>query len=271
MDPQQNSPIPNEPQPSQPASTPPQAPMPSMQQPGMMPGQPNPAFPQMSPAGGSTRGSLKKILIIAGVLLVAGAVVAATLFLKPKDKANNSNASTNTSQQQNETTEKASQFTAASLSDYQGVCKGNAAVNATDYTGGSSPHPIVLLVPSKVEGSYITSSVYLKDRSWAADYKNPDGVALVGCFSRKSEGAATKQCDLQDSNKQKVTIPLIPVIYNLDIYEAKTAKKIATKEIPGPVTGCPFLATYTPDDPKLYGDPDEATTQQVVSEFVTKD
>lgn len=232
------------------------------------PGQPvvTPEVPQTPPLMGAMppKGSKKSIIIAAVVVLVLliGGVSAYMLT-----KGNKSSSSKNSSGSSN--TVSANSFTATSLSDYEKVCQGASASNASAY-GGSAPHPIVMMQPSAVSGHYTQDSIAFKDSTWTPDYTKYPSIQLVGCFDRKSELASPKNCSLQDSNKKTVNIPLVPVTYTLTIYEAKSGKKVATKEVSGPATSCPFIAAYNPSNPKLYGDPDSAGTQTAVTEFVTK-
>lgn len=209
------------------------------------------------------------VLIFVLVMALAGVALALSLKKQPTAAPSNTPTTKQASGATGQTTASTSK-TAQSLNDFSVVCDGGRVSNATDYTTGSSPHPIVLFEPGLTPGRFVESSVYFSEANWEADYKSPSNTQLVGCMTRKSVGDSTKTCTFENSDKQPVSLALYPVSYTLAVYEAKSGKKLTEKEVWGPATSCPYVAAYSKSDPKLYGLPDEAQVKEVVRTFVTK-
>lgn len=239
----------------------PQQPMPpAFNQP--MPQASVPFQPQVPPATPSmpmqpSPKSKKPLLFIGAIVLIA-VLVAGAFILKGGSK--NPSGSSQTSQ-------KGEEVVVDSLSDYEVVCKGGTASNASDYTG-VAPHPIMFLRPSAVfEDQYSQIILALKNKEAMSDYENPTAIQLVGCFSVKDK-QKTKTCQMKVSGDTMSDVDYYSVTYELNIYEAKSNKKVGTKSVSGTADSCPFIASLNKDDPKILADPDDTSADAAVTEYI---
>jgi len=240
----------------------------------LSPQQPNQPIPSANPYPPNFQnpmpppspGGNKKYLIIGIVVvlvLIIGGSVGALMLNRNNEDTNTSNTSSNPKINSGKEEPAGDTTKLDDLSDLAAICKGGSVSAASAYTG-SSPHPIALLTPSLASGEYISSSIYFKDQSWKADYKEPKATQLVGCFERKSEKLITK-CQFE-----KASIDYYSVTYSLTIYEAKTGNKLATKQVSSTDTKCPVFASYSEGNPKIYSFPDENQTMTAIQPYVTK-
>ena len=205
----------------------------------------------------STLKSKKPLLFIGAIVLIA--VLVAGMFILKGGSKNPSGSS--------QTSQKGEEVVVDSLSDYEVVCKGGTASNASDYTG-VAPHPIMFLRPSAVfEDQYSQIILTLKNKEAMSDYENPTAIQLVGCFSVKDK-QKTKTCQMKVSGDTMSDVDYYSVTYELNIYEAKTNKKVGTKSVSGTADSCPFIASLNKDDPKILADPDDASTDAAVTEYI---
>ena len=216
-----------------------------------------------------------KIKIIIGVAVaVVILAIGAAFALSPKKEAKNASGSGASSgkgsSSSSSTSKKGNELTATYMSEVSAVCTGSSITNVAEYKG-AAPHPIAIFEQDTIDkNSFTSSSIYFSDSSWTVDTKEYAKVQLVGCLTKKSTTATGRTCDMEDENDQKISVGLFNVVYNLAVYEAKTGKKLADKEVSGPATDCPYFATYDKEDPKLYGDPDKGSATEAVKEYVTK-
>jgi hypothetical protein len=225
---------------------------------------PTATMPQPAPVGqpmvggmggpAPKRSNMKLIMIIVGIVVVLAGAGAAAFFLMQN---NNTGSSNNSSQSSNTVT--LTDIVATSLSDFSNVCDNSKITNAAAYdSSAAGPHPIGLFDKNDY-GSYNLSSVYL-GTGLDAQYDKPEATQLVGCLSRTGNGTQVKTCDLQDSKKQTVSLKLMSSSYNIDIYEAKTGKKLDHVTIDKTKDTCPYVATYDPNDPTYYAQPEGLNT-----------
>lgn len=204
--------------------------------------------------------------IVAGVLLLSGlGLFAARNLLHSSNKtAGTSSQSTGGSSSSNAPTN-----TAATTDDYNVVCTGSAISNAATYST-AAPRPIALF--EKGSGGNVdtsnfeTSSIFL-DNTTTPDYTQPQKIQLVGCLSRNGNGSTVKTCNLQDSNNKTVSLKIMNAPYTLDIYVAKTGKKLGSSTISQTDTSCPFFAAYDPSNPVYYATPDDNAVKVAVQTY----
>ena len=218
------------------------------------------------PTNNSHKKSIIAIAIIVVILAIIG-IAAASMSSNKSGSSNNGGSSNTPAASDSDSSSGGSEVTATSLSDFEKACDGNKIVNAAD-ASSASPKPVVLYEESDIsEGQFNTSGVYIEDKTWRADSENFAKTVYVGCLTKKSTKATGKKCDFKRA-EENVSIEQYSVVYNLAIYEAKTGKKVADKEISGPVGDCPFVASYNREDPKLFADPDEGSVAAALKPFV---
>ena len=163
-----------------------------------------------------------------------------------------------------------SQITATSLLDYANVCNGATITNAI--TTKSTIRPIAFFDEVTTNsGQYSRSDVGLEDKTWEADYTKYTDTQLVGCLTRVKETDSGIKCDLTDDNKKEQKVPVYNVTYRLTVRDALTGQLLGTKNIDATTTTCPYFATYTLTNPKIYAIPEKANLAQAVKEYVVQD
>jgi hypothetical protein len=273
---------PAEPVPPQPQTFEPAAPV----TPAEQPMQPQPAVadpmipvalpqqPPVAPVAGAPLGqpaagkSANKMLIIGGIvvgvilLLVAGFFAMKFMGNKKDNKAPASSVVAPSSKEKT--------VTAESLSDYDAVCDGvgNTSVsNATAYQGGAKPH-VIEVFKQDVTNRYVSTSVGLPKGS-EGDSKAPTTVQIVGCVGVKTATLTGEKCTYKTSGDQTIEVPMYTVAYQLQLYEAKTGKKIGTlTDIPDSGSRCPIVAAYSKTDPKVYSSPKTDAIKAAVASYV---
>jgi hypothetical protein len=157
--------------------------------------------------------------------------------------------------------------TAQSISDFSAVCKDGSIDNSAPYR---KPYKIASF--NEGEGLFGKSWDHISPKSKAeynADEANFTTTNVVACLSRKhgSENMV-KKCDY-DSGGQNVTVDYYAVDYDIELREARTGKLIERLgTVGGPAVDCPFLATYSSKERKIYGNPDGAALQAKLAQFV---
>ena len=192
------------------------------------------------------------------IVLLVGGIFIALIYKDSKDTKTNAPTSGN------------SLITATSLLDYANVCNGAKITNANMKSTTIRPIAFFDEVTTN-SGQYSRSDVSLEDSTWEADYTKYTDTQLVGCLTRIKETDTGIKCDLTDDSKQDQKVPVYNVTYRLTIRDAVTGQLLATKNVDGTATTCPYFATYTQTNPKIYAVPDKATLSAAVKEFVVQE
>lgn len=228
-----------------------------------------PEMPHASANTSSASGNKVKLILIAcGVFMLALIIIVALIASSGKSNNKNSTETDDDTPKTSNTESKA--IVATTISDLSKGCQGSPISNAASYEG-SSPHKIALFDESFInKGRYSSSLATITDRTWEVEYQKHTEAQLIGCLQIKSSSDTGRKCTLEDSDKKQISIGQYDVTYELKIYEAKTNKELATKTINGPAGDCPFIASYSKSDPKLYGKPDKGSVNEAIKEYVTK-
>lgn len=257
-----------EPQPAQPVVQPAQSPY--MAQPAttaqtQQPGGFTSAVPQITAPQGKHR-NLKIVLTV--VATVAVLAIGGVVYALMSDKGTGNRYAD--SPDNNSGSAAPSVNTASRVDDYKVVCQGSKISNGAEYDENQpGPHTIAMFEKGSGGGTtdaYVTSVVYLGDGA-DAKYDQPQDVQLVGCLSRSGKGEFVKNCELKDSDDKIVSLKLMRADYNLDIYAAKTGKKITHTTISQTNTSCPFVAYISSDEPTYYALPDSQAVKVAVQTY----
>ena len=227
------------------------------------------AQPQPKKSGG------KKIVIIIiaviAILLLAGGSIMFVAMRTLQDKANNASEKNETNQKEDKAKEGSNfeqSVSAEYLTDYDEVCKKVATVsNSKSYSKGDLPN-VVVLKQSAVSDLFTTMSPIFKDASiQAADYKVPTDVQLVACLTVDETNDVAGVCEAEQNGK-KVSLKKTAVTYKLEVFEAKTGKKLGNGAVDGPITDCPLLVYYDQSDPRVYGEPDSVKLESALVSII---
>jgi len=220
-----------------------------------------PSSPEGQPLPKKSTGKKIAIIIIAiiAVLLLAGGSIMLVAIRSIQNRAKNVSEQAITNKQEKDESESSDFEQAVSaeyLTDYDDVCKKLATVsNSKAYSEGSPPN-VVVLKQSAISDYFTTLSPTFRDSSIkAADYKAPTEVQLVACLTVDETNDVAGVCEAEQKGK-KVSLQKTAVIYKLEVYEAKTGKKLGSGSVDGPITDCPLLVYYDQSDPRVYGEPD---------------
>jgi hypothetical protein len=198
------------------------------------------------------------ILAVILVFVIVGGTFLILINRDSKDKKTNNPASgTN-------------QITATNLLDYANVCNGTIISNVNVIKGTIRPIAFFDEVTTN-STQYSRSDVGLEDKTWEADYTKYLDTQLVGCLTRVKETDTGIKCDLTDDNNQDQKVSVYNVTYRLTVRDAVTGQELGTKNIDASTTTCPYFATYTLNNPKIYAIPDKATLANAVKEFVVQE
>ena len=200
-------------------------------------------------------------LTIIGVILIIVIVVGLFAVLISKDSKDTKT---------NGPTPGNNQIKATSLLDYSTVCSGSRITNTSITDAKKRPIAFFDEVTTN-SGQYSLSDVALEDSTWEADYTKFTSTQLVGCLTRIKETDTGIKCDLTDDNKQEQKVSVYNVTYRLTIYDASTGKLLSTKNIEGVASACPYFATYTQNNPKIYALPEKSVLSAAVKEYVVKE
>ncbi len=227
------------------------------------------------PMASSTHPRKAKMFIGIGlalvILLAAGAVFALT---SKKDSDGGYKSQSGSSSESSDSSESfdtpATKNTAVYTDDYKVVCQGSTISNAADYDASSpGPHPMTVFEKGSATSDnkkYSSSSVYLGGGA-DADYKEPEKVQLVACLARDGDGEFVKDCQLKDNDDKIIPIKLRQANYKLDIYAAKTGKKIGHSVITETSDSCPYIALVDSSDPTYYALPDSQAVKIAVQTY----
>ncbi len=266
-------PIPTTPTPQQPISQQaiPTQPSPSIAQPNLD----NQILPnslaQPQPKKSSSKKIVTIIIAVIAILLLSGGSIMFVAMRTLQDKASNAYEKNKTNQKEDET-EEASNFeqsvSAEYLTDFDEVCKKVATVsNSKSYSKGDLPN-VVVLKQSAVSDLFTTMSQTFKDASIkAADYKVPTDVQLVACLTVDETNDVAGVCEAEQNGK-KVSLKKTAVTYKLEVFEAKTGKKLGNGAVDGPITDCPLLVYYDQSDPRVYGEPDSVKLESALLSII---
>ena len=200
-------------------------------------------------------------LTIISVIFIIGSVVGVFAVLISKDSK-----STKT----NGPTPGNNQIIAASLLDYSTVCSGSRITNTSMTDAKKRPIAFFDEVTTN-SGQYSLSDVALEDSTWEADYTKYTSTQLVGCLTRIKETDTGIKCDLTDDNQKDQKVSVYNVTYRLTIYDASTGQALGTKNIEATASTCPYFATYTQNNPKIYALPEKAVLSAAVKEYVVEE
>ncbi len=160
---------------------------------------------------------------------------------------------------------------AKALDDYKAACAtGGLISNATAYAG-VAPHPIVVFEKGS-DDKFALSLVSFKDKTWSADATKVTSGQLVACIARKvASEKKLKSCPITDSvTKVTANVDFYSSSYTVDVYEAKTGKKVTSFENASISTSCPTNAAYNKADPKIYAVFDQIALETSLKDSVTK-
>ena len=200
-------------------------------------------------------------LTILGVILIIVIVVGVFAILISKDSKDTKTKGP---------TPGNNQINASSLLDYSSVCSGSKIINAIT-TDAKKRRIAFFDEVTTNSGQYSLSDVALEDSTWEADYTKYTSTQLVGCLTRIKETNTGIKCDLTDDNKQDQKVSVYNVTYRLTIYDASTGQLLDTKNIEGTASSCPYFATYTQNNPKIYALPEKSVLSAAVKEYVVEE
>lgn len=163
---------------------------------------------------------------------------------------------------------------ANSAGDFDSVCTDGSVSNAAAY---SEPYKVIAFQQGfsalSFEADHISwSQVTLDRRPGIYDTDDPvTAITVVACVTRqKGSEVRSGSCDFNSSGR-KVTAEHYAVKWDVELREAKTGKSITTLEpVDGPATDCPLFATFDPDHPKVYADPDTFALTEELRTFPRK-
>ena len=162
---------------------------------------------------------------------------------------------------------------ANSAGDFDSVCTDGSVSNAAAY---SEPYKVIAFqqgFSALALNDYISwSQVTLDRRPGIYDADDPvTAITVVACVTRqKGSEVRSGSCDFNSSGR-KVTAEHYAVKWDVELREAKTGKSITTLEpVDGPATDCPLFATFDPDHPKVYADPDTFALTEELRTFPRK-
>jgi hypothetical protein len=199
------------------------------------------------------------IVAIIFVVIIIGVIFGLLISRDAKDTASKTNPPAGINK-----------ITATSLLDYANVCNGAVITNISPTK--ATVRPIAFFDEVTTNSSqYSRSDVVLEDKTWEADYAKYTATQLVGCLTRIKETKSGILCDLTDDNNKDQKVSVYNVTYRLSVRDAETGQILGTKTIDASTTTCPYFATYTLDNPKIYAVPDKATLSRAVKEYVVQD
>ncbi len=136
---------------------------------------------------------------------------------------------------------------------------------------GPGPHPIVVFYDRGGDSSHHQQLRfdYRAGDLWTGE--DVSKVQLVACYSNFDKGAQVGECKFD-----KGTAPLFTGTYQGGLYEARTHRKVRDISVPASPTAdeqrdCPTLIYIKGEakDQQFHTQPDPATVQQALAEFVT--
>lgn len=150
---------------------------------------------------------------------------------------------------------------ASMVRDFAQVCGEEVTVsNSTSYDDGPTPHKIALF--ENTLGDEIFNQQSLPSEvaeEWEAKTEAFSEIQLVGCMRIQvdSQELATT-CDLQDSDNETIQVELYTATYSITVYEARSGDQLGDPlAVEASDEECPSVATYDPNDPRLFAMPDD--------------
>jgi hypothetical protein len=135
----------------------------------------------------------------------------------------------------------------SSASDFSQVCNGIALETAPSYLKDTAPQTIAIFEQKDRQLPFELS--YQFPKSWELTGNDAKNNQLVTCI-RITEQSLNKKCDDYEvsdektKEKRKAVLELYNATYEVTIYEAKTAKTIATKLFNLKTGECPILMMF---------------------------
>lgn len=223
---------------------------------GQYPGQPPwPGYPPPPPRKSNTRTVLIAVFAALGVLIVLG--VGARVVLKSDDDGSRREV---TAEERLANAKKAS--TAA---DYDVVCGSGSVSNAGEY---EKPYTVVAFYESNRPDSW--SNVDVSGTAFGADYTQATGINVVACLTRKAGTEVQSGSCEYNSNGKKVDVDRYATEYEVVVHEAKSGKVIENLgTVKGPADGCPVLAFFDSNKPRIYGAPDDDAVKDLLADWAS--
>lgn len=225
---------------------------------------PNPAMPNQNK---SKTGLIVGIVIAVVLFLVIGGIAAFALISSASKSSTESSGSSSSKSSDSKGAIKASTaVTAKYVSDYDAVCTGGSVANAAAFT---KPYVVAAFYNDDAKSDYWTDMSVGYGKSYYADSDSVAKVNVVACLPVKTATQTkAKTCDFKGDNGGTVPIDYYSADYDMTYYEAKTGKKIKDgSAISGPASSCPFVASYSKDDPKIIANPDKNTVEAALDAF----
>jgi hypothetical protein len=151
--------------------------------------------------------------------------------------------------------------------DFEGVCAGAPQQGAADYDKSvAGIHPVVGFSSSTIDSdAKKLSEITIPEgftRRWAEGKNNLKEVELVVCAKRVKDDVVKTCTGYQKDGKDTgQVVTLHNATYQVDLYAAKTAEKVASKVIDVKTTDCPTLIMGDRKD-------DYPSAQDAVVEFM---
>jgi hypothetical protein len=150
-----------------------------------------------------------------------------------------------------------------SVADYAQVCNGSGVSGSIAYSKSPGVHPVIIMTRKDVQSSFysqIPSGGF--PENWRADsnIKAKDNQLVVCMTPTKRE--LTKKCDFPGDkpSDMKHILEMYNTTYETILYESKTGKKVASKNLVAKVDECPRFHMFTKTEAvdKMDGNYDQA-------------
>jgi hypothetical protein len=152
------------------------------------------------------------------------------------------------------------------ISSYDRVCDGEGVPGASAYSKTPGVHPIVWMKRENTQSAFNVDFTLKPPRTWVAQPKKAAEAQLVVCLT-KTKRSLNKKCDFppEKPGEPAYKLDLYAVTYQADLYEAKTGKKVTSKDISVKDDKCPMLHMFTKGESV---DQTDASYEEAVISFI---
>jgi hypothetical protein len=136
------------------------------------------------------------------------------------------------------------------ISSYDRVCDGEGVPGASAYSKTPGIHPMVWMKRANTQSAFNVDVTLKPPRTWVAQPKKAAEAQLVVCLTQ-TKRSLNKKCDFppEKPGATAYKLELYAVTYQADLYEAKTGKKVTSKDISVKDDKCPTLHMFTKGEP----------------------
>lgn len=155
------------------------------------------------------------------------------------------------------------------ISDFAQVCNGKKINNITSADSLLPRKTVLFIEETTVKDNYALLPVSF-NKDWQTTATNYLETQVVGCLKLETEVDTGIKCKLKDNNNQQISLPLYNAVYELVLYDVKTANKINTQQLAASGNICPTFVKYNQDDPKIYSEITSTIINNGLEKYVTQ-